>query len=250
MVAPAMSNVLIFGATSRVAHEVARIYAGRGHRLALAGRDPHKLAAVVADLGEAVIDSASFDACDHAASERYIADAWTRCGGFDVTLIAHGWLGDQRRAESDGTHARAILEVNLASVVTQLVALQPRYAARGRGSIAVCSSVAAQRGRPRNFTYGAAKAGLDTYLEGLRSVLWPHVTVTTLHLGPVDSPMTADHDKNFSFSTATATAAGIVAAIDRKRSRAFVPGWWRAVMFVVRNLPEWAFQRLRFLSAR
>ena len=38
VIVPAMDNVLIFGATSAIASEVAVIHAARGHRLHLVGR--------------------------------------------------------------------------------------------------------------------------------------------------------------------------------------------------------------------
>ena len=245
-----MAKILILGATSRVATEVARLYARHGDQLYLVGRSAEKLTRLNSELEAHRLGHAILDACDPEASRRVIHDAWQHCNGFDITLIAHGWLGDQLDAESDGAHARAIIDVNLVSVVTQLVELQPLYRAQGHGNIAVCSSVAAVRGRPRNFCYGAAKAGVTIYLQGLRSVLWPKVNVHALMLGPVDTPMTTDHDKNFSFSTPRATATGIVRAIDRGVAQAYIPSWWRVVMFGVRHLPEFVFQRLGFLSGR
>ena len=54
-------RVAIFGATSAIAAEVARLYAGRGARLFLAGRDPAKLRALVDALGDAVADFLEVD---------------------------------------------------------------------------------------------------------------------------------------------------------------------------------------------
>lgn len=245
-----MAKILILGATSRIANEVAGRYAERGDQLYLVGRDHHKLEQVVVTMGPAVLGHATLDATDTAACQKVIRDAWNHCQGFDTTLIAHGWLGDQQQAERNADHALAILNVNLNSIVVQLVELQQLYTQQGHGHIAVCLSVAAERGRPRNFCYGAAKAGLKVYMQGMRSVLWPTVQVHALLLGPVDTPMTTDHKKNFSFSTPQVTAAGIVRAIDENQAQAFIPGWWRFVMAAVRPMPEFLFQRLPFLSGR
>jgi short-subunit dehydrogenase len=113
------------------------------------------------------------------------------------------------------------------------------------------TSVAGDRGRPRNYTYGTAKGALHVYLQGLRSRLYPAgVSVTTLKLGPVDTPMTRDHKKNLLFAQADTVARGVVAAMDRGTAEAYVPGFWAAIMPVVKGTPEWLFQRLRALSDR
>jgi NAD(P)-dependent dehydrogenase (short-subunit alcohol dehydrogenase family) len=124
--------------------------------------------------------------------------------------------------------------------------------AAGHGHIAVMSSVAGERGRPRNYTYGSAKGALTIYLQGLRSRLWPAgVMVHALKIGPVDTPMTATHAKNALFATADRVADDIVARIDGRRGGAhYVPWFWAPIMSVVRRLPEPLFQRLGPLRDR
>jgi decaprenylphospho-beta-D-erythro-pentofuranosid-2-ulose 2-reductase len=119
------------------------------------------------------------------------------------------------------------------------------------GQIGVITSVAGDRGRPRNYTYGAAKGALNVYLQGLRTRLYAsRVSVTTLKLGPVDSPMTRDHGKHALFGKPASVAKDIVHAIDHKTPEAYVPAFWGAIMPVVKNTPEQLFQRLPFLSGR
>ena len=166
-------------------------------------------------------------------------------------MIAHGLLGDQLASERDVAEAERIIDTNFLSVVALLVPLAIHFEAAGAGHIAVMSSVAGDRGRPRNYTYGAAKGALNLYLQGLRTRLWPRgVGVHTLKLGPVDTPMTATHEKTLLFSRADEVAAGIVAAIDAGRAEAYVPWFSRPIMAVVRHLPERVLQRLPALSGR
>ncbi len=244
-------RVAIFGATSAIAVEVARVYAGRGARLFLAGRDPAKLRALVAAHGDAVADSVEVDLTEPDAAAFAVSTALSALGGLDVALIAHGLLGDQLASERDVAEAERIIDTNFLSVVALLVPLAIHFEAAGAGHIAVMSSVAGDRGRPRNYTYGAAKGALNVYLQGLRTRLWPRgVGVHTLKLGPVDTPMTATHEKNRLFARADEVAAGIVAAIDAGRAEAYVPWFWRPIMAVVRHLPERVLQRLPALSGR
>ena len=113
------------------------------------------------------------------------------------------------------------------------------------------TSVAGDRGRPRNYTYGAAKGALNVYLQGLRTRLFPAgVSVTTLKLGPVDSPMTRDHEKHALFGKPKTVARGILRALDARVPEAYVPSFWRLIMPVVKHTPERLFQLLPFLSGR
>jgi short-subunit dehydrogenase len=246
-------RVLVLGATSAVAAEAAAIYARRGARLHLVGRSADKLEAVAARCREAgaevTSEQADFAALD--ADAAAIARAVTALGQLDVALIAHGDLGDQLASERAFDEAERILRVNFTSVVSLLVPLANHLEAAGEGRLAVITSVAGERGRPRNYTYGAAKGALTIYLQGLRSRLYPAgVSVTTLKLGPMDSPMTVDHAKHALFGKPPVVARGIVRAIDARAGEAYVPRVWGAIMSVVRNTPEPVFQRLRFLSGR
>lgn len=244
-------RVAIFGATSTVAQSVARRYAERGARLALIGRDPTKLATLAESLGSAVSFVSAQDFAETAQAEGTVRAAFEALGGFDIALIAHGLLGDQLRSEQELSVALEIEHVNYTSVVALLIPLANLLAAQQRGQIAVISTVAAERGRPRNYTYAAAKGALNVYLQGLRSRLYREgVSVHTIKLGPTDTPMSADHEKNVLFATVERAADGIVSALARGREEAFVPGYWRPIMFIVRNLPEPLFQRVPALSGR
>lgn len=245
-------HVAIFGATSAIAADVARLYARRGAHLFLVGRSPSKLAALTSELGPQVSGHMlqDFDRVEEAGS--CVQAALRALGGrLDVALVAHGLLGDQLESERSAETALQISHTNYASVVALLVPLANQFELQRRGSLAVLSSVAAERGRPRNYTYAAAKAGLNVYLQGVRSRLHAcGVGVHTLKLGPVDTPMTKSHQKNMLFARSPDVAREIVDAIRKGRAEAYVPGFWRPLMFVVRTLPEGLFQRVGALSGR
>lgn len=246
-----MANVAIFGATSAVAAQVASRLAAQGHRLCLVGRSPEKLAALAATLGSSVAHGrvAHFD--DGTANAALVNELWQAFGPLDLALVAHGDLGDQLRSEADVQEAARIIHTNFTSVVSLLVPLANHMEGRGSGHLAVISSVAGERGRPRNFTYGAAKRAVTTYLQGLRSRLHPRgVFVTTIKLGPVDSPMTVGHKKNALFTTPEKAARAIVRAIEKRVNEAYVPRYWAPIMMIVRNVPEAVFQKVGALSGR
>jgi short-subunit dehydrogenase len=244
-------RVLILGATSAIAAEVARLYERRGARLHLVARSADKLSALSKELTLSKPSTAVADFCDLERNGQVISDAIAALGGVDVVLIAHGDLGDQLESERSAEAAERVLRTNFVSVVSLLVPLANVLEAQGQGCIGVITSVAGERGRPRNYTYGAAKGGLNVFLQGLRSRLYRRgVTVVTIKLGPVDTPMTQHHQKNVLFADASSVARRIVAALDAGKSEPYVPAFWGAIMPVVRNTPERLFQLLPFLSGR
>lgn len=251
MTEPHGEHVLILGATSAVAAEVALRYAARGARLHLVGRNAAKLGEVAARCAPARVSTQQADFADVDRSAAVVAAAIAALGRIDVVLLAHGDLGDQLAAEASVAEALRIVLVNFTSAVALLVPLANHLEAARGGAIAAITSVAADRGRPRNYTYGAAKAGLNVYLQGLRSRLYrAGVRVTTIKLGPVDTPMTTHHEKTALFGRADRVAVDIVAAIDEGAGEVYVPSFWRAIMPIVRRTPERLFQKLPFLSGR
>jgi short-subunit dehydrogenase len=249
-----MSHVLVLGATSAIAQEVARVHAARGDSLYLLGRDARKLAGLAEELGPRVVGLEAGDFDDVSGNEAKVSRALAALApGVDVAIIAHGWLGDQMESERSVAHALAVIATNFTSAVSFIVPIARHLEARGRGSLVVLSSVAGDRGRPRNYTYGAAKGALSLYLQGVRSRLYgtaKSVRVVTVRLGPVDTPMTRDHAKNALFGKPHAVARAIVRAEARGPLDVYVPWYWRPIMAIVRSLPELVFQRFPFLSGR
>jgi decaprenylphospho-beta-D-erythro-pentofuranosid-2-ulose 2-reductase len=246
-------RIIVFGATSAIAREVLVLWATRGDRLHLVGRDADRLAAAAAAcVGADAVTTATADLCETGRAAGLVDDAVAALGGrVDVVLVAHGDLGDQLRSEREYAEVERIVQINFLSVVALLVPLAGLLERQRSGVLAVITSVAGDRGRPRNYSYGAAKGALNVYLQGLRSrLVGAGVQVTTLKLGPVDTPMTATHPKNALFATADRVARDITRAIDRGAGEAYVPWFWRPILWIVRNTPEPLFQRVRALSGR
>jgi short-subunit dehydrogenase len=242
-------RVAIFGATSAIAQAVARQLARRGDSLVLVGRNAERLEAVAADLrvrGAGAVHPLLADLNETPRHAALVDEAWNALGGLDVALIAHGVLGSQQEAETSDAALHEILATNFTSAASLLMRLAQAFERQGRGTLAAIGSVAGDRGRRSNYAYGAAKGGLAVFLAGLRHRLSASgVRVVTLKPGFVDTPMTRDSPKGPLWATPEQAAACIVRAIDRGASVAYVPGFWRAIMLVIRSLPEWVLFRTR-----
>ncbi len=245
-----MRRTLIIGATSEIASAITRKLARRGDSLYLIARNQARLDSLVASVGEAVVGTARADFLAYGRSTGLVEEAIRTLGGLDLAIIAHGLIGNQLRSEVDMQEAERIIATNYTSVVSFLIPISQHLEAQGHGDIAVLSSVAGERGRPRNYTYGAAKGALTLHLQGLRSRLWPKVGVQCAKLGPVHTAMTTDHPKNPLFAHPEPIADRILIAIERREGEFHAPWYWRPIMWWVRNLPEPIFQRIGFFSGR
>lgn len=246
-----MSNlrILIVGATSAIAEAVARLYAAQAAQLYLLARDPQRCEAIAQDLdvrGAAETRAAVLDVLDFAAHVPAIETAWAAFDGFDVVLIAHGTLPKQDACDGDSDLAIREFTVNGTATIALANRVIQKLEAHGSGTLAVISSVAGDRGRASNYLYGAAKAAVSAYCSGARQRLNARgVNVLTIKPGFVDTPMTAAFKKGALWAGPERIAIGIVNAIDRRRSVAYLPKFWWGVMAIIRGIPEFAFRRIR-----
>jgi short-subunit dehydrogenase len=240
---------IVFGSTSGIAAATARILAARGADLFLVGRDPAKLEAVAADLrvrGRGAIHAEVADLNEAGGHEALVARGFAALGRVDGVLVAQGLLGDQRACERDPVQAAAIYATNLAGPALLAQRCANALVEQGGGVLVGLSSVAGDRGRQSNYFYGSAKAGFTAFLAGLRHRLHGSgVQVVTVLPGFVDTPMTAALPKNALFASPEAVAHGILAAVARRRRVAYLPGFWRLIMAIVRAVPEAIFLRTR-----
>lgn len=242
-------RILIIGATSAMAEACARLWAARGAQLHLVGRDADRLQAQAADLrtrGAAAVTCGLLDVTDFERHAMVLDAASAELGGVDVVLLAHGTLGDQRAAEQSVSEMLNQIRANGLSVLALLTDLANRLQAQGHGTIAVIGSVAGDRGRQSNYVYGASKALVASFLQGLRNRLHPFgVRVLTIKPGFVDTPMTAHLRKGLLWVSPRRVAGDIVGSIDRGRDVLYTPFFWRWIMLLIRALPETVFKRLK-----
>ena len=245
-----MSTVLILGATSGIASALAREFAAHKYDLVLGGRDRDELSALASDLSlrnSVRATTLIFDALDtqtHGANlGSFLAETGNDLAG---AVVCVGYLGDQLKGQRDWEETRLILETNFTGCVSALGILANYFEARRAGFICAITSVAGDRGRQSNYLYGAAKAGLSVYLQGLRNRLFPAgVKVITVKPGFVDTRMTYGRPGMFLVASPERVAQGIFTAIVKGKSVVYLPWFWRPIMLMVRALPEAIFKRLK-----
>ncbi|MCW9024894.1 MAG: SDR family oxidoreductase [Gammaproteobacteria bacterium] len=241
-------NIMIIGATSAIAQEVARQYASPGCQLFLVARDESKLDIVKADLlsrGAGNVATACMDFSVASDFNTVLDNANAFLGSIDTVLIAYGTLPDQVACAESSDETLKALNLNLVSVISVLTVLGNYFEKQQSGTIAVISSVAGDRGRQSNYVYGAAKGGLSIFLQGLRNRLATKgVNVLTIKPGFVDTPMTKAFDKGPLWASPKTVAKSIVKAIEKNKDTLYVPWFWFWIMLIIKFIPEKIFKRM------
>jgi decaprenylphospho-beta-D-erythro-pentofuranosid-2-ulose 2-reductase len=243
-----MKKILIIGATSAIAEATARELAEAGNSIFLSGRTDSKLQIIAEDLRQRGADNVHtevLDVLDYGQHESIINAAIEAMKGLDVVLIAHGTLPDQKDCESSFDVARREMEINAISTISLLTHVANYFESQRRGTIAVISSVAGDRGRQSNYLYGSAKGMVTVFLQGLRNRLHRSgVKVVTIKPGFVDTPMTAAFEKGALWATPQQIGKIIAESIDGKKDVVYAPWFWRYIMLVIKTVPEFIFKRL------
>jgi short-subunit dehydrogenase len=220
-----------------------------GDRLFLVALEADRLEFVARDLeirSGQEIGRLAADLNDFASHATILDEARRALDGLDTVLVAYGVLGDQERCQGSYAEADLVLRTNFLSAVSLLTLVAQAFETQGEGTIVAITSVAADRGRQSNYVYGASKAGLDVYLQGLRNRMFPlGVRVVTAKPGMVDTPMTAHMEKGLLFSAPETIARGIHRAMRRRSDVVYLPWFWRVIMGVIRLIPEPVFKRMR-----
>lgn len=242
-------RILALGATSAIAEATLRLLAERGGSFVLVGRNAQKLEAVRSDLvtrGASAATVLVADLDDTAGHPALLGEAVAALGEIDVALLAHGVLGNQADAERDYAAAEAILGTNFLSAVSLITWLANYFETERRGTLAVISSVAGDRGRKSNYVYGASKGALNIYLDGLRHRLHgTGVQVLTIKPGFVATPMTAHLPPSPLFAQPSRVARDILRGIEKGKTVVYTPPFWRLVMVAVRNCPDFIFHKTK-----
>ena len=242
-------SIVITGASSGIGEELALAYAAPGVALALSGRDPARLGAVVErcrSLG-AEVDGAVLDAADRDAMAGWLAAVDQR-SPVDLVIANAGISAGTGGGMESEEQARRIFQVNLDGVLNTVHPLLPAMQARRRGQIALMASLAGFRGMPGAPAYCASKAAVRVYGESLRGDLAGHgVGVSVICPGFVKSRMTAVNRFPMPFLMEADRAAKVIQrGLARNKARISFPWPMAAAVWLLAALPAgWTDALLR-----
>ncbi len=245
-------QVAFLGATKGMGRSLARLMAARGDQLVLLGRTPDELQRSAKDLevrsgSSAEIHTVACDLSDPASFSPAIEAARAQLGKLDCVVVTAGMFDTQEVLEADTDRALALLTVNFSNTVAFCEHARKTLLDDGGGKLCVFSSVAGDRARKPVVIYGASKAGLSAYLEGLDHRFRDQGLETIcVKPGFVHTGMTANLKPPPFAGEPDAVARRVLRAIDRGKAVVYAPWIWRWVMLAIRTLPRFVMRKIGF----
>jgi short-subunit dehydrogenase len=238
---------LITGASAGIGTELARVFASKGHRVALVARRADRLATLAEEIAAAGGAAPIVIACDLEqadAGDKIVAALAAE--GVEVEYVVNnagfGLFG--QAIELDRAEQLGMIAVNIRAM-TDLSLRFSDHLIRHRGGILNVGSISGFMPGPGMAVYYASKAYVLSFSEALRGELAPRgVRVTTLCPGPVPSEfqVRAGFEPGFDSAILNVSAADVAKAGYRglmANKRAVLPGIGiKMVPFLLRLFPR------------
>ena len=228
----------MLGSTSEVAKAICHELCKRGcRRFHLIARNVEVNQQLAAELQERFGCAVSTEQTDLLADASLDLQRRPKVGDYDLYLITAGSLGDAELARDDAEEALRITAANYTGLVPWLTAIATPERIARPGRLWVFSSVAADRGRPSNYHYGAAKAALTAFCEGL--LLRCHgkpFAVRIIKAGFMATPMTVGKAPQALCASPESVARDLLRRTNR-RGIEYLPLWWSPLMRLIQLFP-------------
>lgn len=240
---PGLSNdaariAWVTGASSGIGRALALRLADDGWKVVASARGQQGLDALAMERPGAIFPLA-LDVTDREAVRGTIDDIEGRIGAIELAVFSAGtYMRDQALAFDTDAFA-TMLNLNVLGTVHCLTAVAETMARRGRGHIAVTSSVAGYSGLPGGGAYGATKAALLNLCEAFYPELEAaNVRLSIINPGFVDTPLTRMNDFPMPFLISADAAAGhIVRGLQKGRFEIVFPWKMALATKLLRLLP-------------
>ena len=242
-------TIVLFGGTSEIGLAiVAALITPSTRHIVLAGRNLDACAEAAAALHTPQgchTHVIAWDATAPHAHQDCVNTIVDLIGDLDLVIMAAGVLGTQEHFDAHPADAGDAVIANMAGPIATLTAVAQQMRAQQHGHLVVLSSVAGIRVRAANHVYGATKAGLDAYAQGLAD----HLATTDIHVtivrpGFVHGRMTAGRPTAPFATTPDNVASDTVKAIRKQQRIVHSPGILRWVFLALRHLPVAFWRRI------
>ena len=241
-------NIVLLGGSSDIGLAIVRrLISPPTRTVVLACRDVDRGEGAAAGLrhGSLAVEVVHFDGADTGSHRDFVRSVAKDHGDIDIAIVAFAVLGDGAVTAVDPMAAAEIAQVNFTGVVSSTIAMANQMREQGHGSIVMLSSVAGERVRRGNPVYGATKAGIDGFAQGLGDALINDgVHMLIVRPGFVTSQMTTEM-KPPPFSTTPEKVADVtIRGLRARRRIVWAPPILRYVFSALRHAPGAVWRRL------
>jgi len=235
-------RIIIVGASSGIGREMAKQYALEGNLVGVTGRRTELLEELRNSFSGRIIYSA-FDVTAGNSIE-HIKELVQRLNGLDILIYSSG-IGELSKG-LDWEIDKLTLETNVIGFIEIANWSFNYFLNQGHGSMAVISSIAANRGNSWAPAYSASKAFQSNYFEALAikaNKMKKAIGITCIEPGFVDTKM-AKGNKRFWLVPLEKAARQIISGIKKKKQKVYVSKRWWLVARLMRLTPFWLYKKI------
>lgn len=228
-------NAIVFGATSGIGKELAKLLVKDGYTVAITGRREEKLKVIQKENTNNYLIK-KHDVTQLDSSEKVFKELVDELKTIDIIIYSSG-IGEpnydlQWEKEEPTLQTNVIGAVKIYGLAYQL------FKQQGYGHLVGISSVAGIRGNRHVPAYFASKAFQNNYLESLwmkakRSKA--DIYITDIAPGFVDTKLALGD--TFGMASVEKATKQIYSAIKRKKKKVYITKRWSAIAFIMRILP-------------
>ncbi|WP_282607248.1 SDR family NAD(P)-dependent oxidoreductase [Pelagibius sp. Alg239-R121] len=233
--------IWITGASSGIGRAVASLLVSRGYRVAASARRRETLEVLAQELANETgeIRVYPIDVTDHDAVAATRTEIESDFGPIGLALLNAGTHREVMARDFSAEDVRALIDLNVMGCVNCLEAVLPEMIARGRGHLALVSSVAGYMGLPTSAGYGATKAGLINMAEALKPECDRlSIKLQLINPGFVKTPLTDRNPFPMPFLMNVDDAArAMVAGLESRRFEVIFPRRLAYILKALRLLP-------------
>ena len=248
-----MKKVIIIGASAGIGKALAEVFAGNGFAIGLTARRVELLKELQTRLKtktntSAIANTSTYvkymDLLKPEEAMKALEELIKEMGGVDIIVINSGVGNEGQMLEFE--KERASIDVNVLGFTAMAITATNYFERKGEGHIVGISSVAAIRPYRTAPAYGASKAFMSFYLQGLRHKFAKqgfNISITDIRPGFVYTPLTQNNKDMFWLATPEKAAEQIYDAIIKKKKYAYITKRWRLAAWVLRIIPDFIYNK-------
>lgn len=236
-------NIVIIGATSGIGKALFEKYANENNRIGIIGRRAHLLDELYQKYPSKTFP-AKADITNLEEIEQAINALHKEMEYIDLAIVCSGT--GEINATLDYALERPTIDTNVKGWTFVIDTFYNVFEQQGSGHLVAITSVGGMRGEPMAPAYSASKAYQINYMEALRKKAFKsggHIIVTDIRPGLVDTEM-AKGDGLFWVMPIEKVASQIIAAIRKKKCKAYVTKRWHILAVLNKNLPYCLYKRM------
>ncbi len=237
-----IKRIIIVGATSGIGRKMAEQYAQKGYKIGITGRREELLS----EIKHAYPNNIETECFDVTANENipHLESLINKLGGLDILIYSSG-VGEPSK-DLDWKLDKKTVDTNVNGLV-EIANWGFNYLIKqGHGTMAVLSSVAANRGNSWAPAYSASKAFQSNYFEALAikaKRMKKNITLVCIEPGFVQTEMIRKN-KTFWLVPLEKAARQIIDGIEKKKRKVYISKRWWLVVRLMKLTPFWIYKKL------